>query len=107
MRDANDPLPQRVRAALDSLFGDKVERLVLYGSRARGDARADSDYDFALFLRDFPQDRLTVRKRVAEATVPFLYEDGAVVNVLTLPAGSMDRPTLLMHEIRKDGREIL
>lgn len=26
---------------------------MLFGSRARGDARPDSDYDVALFLRDY------------------------------------------------------
>ncbi len=45
-----DPILQRFRAAIDESYGDRIERVVLYGSRARGDARPDSDYDIALFL---------------------------------------------------------
>ena len=46
---AADPVLKRFRAALDALCGDRVERVVLFGSRARGDAREDSDYDVAVF----------------------------------------------------------
>jgi predicted nucleotidyltransferase len=43
----DDPVIARFRAALDSAFGKRIERVVLYGSRARGDAGSDSDYDVA------------------------------------------------------------
>ena len=36
---AVDPVLKRFRAALDELYGDRLERVVLYGSRARGDHR--------------------------------------------------------------------
>jgi hypothetical protein len=36
---ASDPILKRFRAALDVLYGDRIERVVLYGSRARGDAQ--------------------------------------------------------------------
>ena len=35
---ADDPILSRYRAALDHIYGDRVARVVLYGSRARGDA---------------------------------------------------------------------
>jgi predicted nucleotidyltransferase len=34
------------------MYGERIERVVLFGSRARGDAHEDSDYDVAVFLRD-------------------------------------------------------
>ena len=48
-----DPVLARFRAALDAIYGDRLERVVLFGSRARGDAHAKSDYDVAIFLHDF------------------------------------------------------
>src|SRR4051812_10417625 len=45
----DDPILKRFRTALDQLYGDRIERVVLFGSRARGDAREDSDYDLAVF----------------------------------------------------------
>ena len=35
----DDPILNRFRTALDALYGDRIERIVLFGSRARGDAR--------------------------------------------------------------------
>ena len=47
----NDPVLNRFKAALDAMYGTRIERVVLFGSRARGDARDDSDYDIAVFLK--------------------------------------------------------
>jgi uncharacterized protein len=52
-RPQDNPALKRFRAALTEIYGDRVERVVLHGSRARGDAREDSDYDVAVFLRDY------------------------------------------------------
>jgi predicted nucleotidyltransferase len=48
----NNPILSRFRAALAEAFGDRLERAVLFGSRARGDFRPDPDYDIAVFIRD-------------------------------------------------------
>ena len=47
---AADPVLVRFRKALDEMYGDRLDRVVLFGSRARGDAHAESDYDVAVFL---------------------------------------------------------
>ena len=47
-----DPVLSGFRQAMRELYGPRIERVVLYGSRARGDAKPDSDYDIAVFLRD-------------------------------------------------------
>ena len=48
-RASIDPIIARFRAALGEVYGERLERVVLFGSRARGDARPDSDYDVAVF----------------------------------------------------------
>jgi predicted nucleotidyltransferase len=34
------------------IYGDQVDRILLYGSRARGDNRPDSDIDILVVLKD-------------------------------------------------------
>ncbi len=64
----NDPILKRFRAALDEMYGDRLERVVLFGSRARDDAREDSDYDVAVFLRGMA-DRWQEFDRLAQALI--------------------------------------
>src|SRR5205807_10666190 len=54
--------------------GDRIERVVLYGSRARGDALPDSDYDVAVFLNGMTgvSDRWAELDRLAGLRVTFL-----------------------------------
>ena len=47
---ATDPILKRFRAALDETYGDRLERVVLFGSRARGDAGEDSETPTCLFI---------------------------------------------------------
>jgi predicted nucleotidyltransferase len=46
----DDPVLSRFKAALDTMYGSRIERVVLFGSRARGEAHDDSDYDIAVFF---------------------------------------------------------
>lgn len=55
----SNPVITRFRDAVAEIYGDRLERVVLFGSRARGDAQDDSDYDVAVFLRDLEDLRTT------------------------------------------------
>jgi predicted nucleotidyltransferase len=100
-----DPILGRFRAALDGVYGARIERVVLFGSRARGDGRPDSDYDVAVFLRDMTGFGEEMGK-IAEIETDILYDTGAVINALPLQAGSYHERTGLMQELRREGLDI-
>lgn len=100
-----DPVLVRFRAALEAAYGERIARVVLFGSRARGDARPDSDYDIALFLNDM--DSVGREARVlAEIGTDVLMATGAVINALPLPAHALADRTGFMLEMRRDGLTI-
>ena len=98
----DDPIFQRFRAALDQLYGERIARVVLYGSRARGDAREDSDYDIAVFLHDLTNRRDEVR-RIVPIVVDIMDDTGAVIHAMPYRVGSHLDRTSLMREIRIEG----
>ena len=70
-----DPVLETFRQALAELYGPAIDRVVLFGSRARGDAKADSDYDVAVFLKHMANRRAELN-RLADLRVRFLDEGG-------------------------------
>jgi predicted nucleotidyltransferase len=105
MEKAIDPVLSRFRAALDKTYGERLERAVLFGSRARGDARPDSDYDIAVFLKH-PDSFWKESGHLAELETDILYDTGAVINALPFSAGSYRENSPLMHELARDGLDL-
>ena len=99
-----DPLLGRFRAALDLLYGERIERVVLFGSRARGDFLAESDYDVAVFLKSMP-DRWVEVERLAHVSVEFTDTTGAIFSSKPFEAGAYRSRTPIMFGIRRDGRD--
>jgi len=105
MGPIDDPILTRFRAALAAAYGKRIERVVLFGSRARGDARPDSDYDVAVFLKDFGGIGEEMGP-IAEIETDILLDTGAVINALPLRAGADEERTGLMAELRREGRDL-
>ena len=106
MRPVDDPILKRFRTALEEVYGERLERVVLYGSRARGDARPDSDYDVAVFLRDMP-DRVAELYRLADLSTAILEDGGEFIHAMAYPAGFYDDEGMpLMYAIRAEGIDL-
>lgn len=98
----DDPILARFKAALDQMYGDRIDRIVLFGSRARGDARPESDYDVAVFLKSLP-DRWQELDRLADLRIRFLEDAGTFFDTMPYPASAYQDRTPLMRDIRRDG----
>ena len=98
----NDPILGRFRAAVTEIYRGRVARVVLFGSRARGDAGPDSDYDVAVFLRDMP-DRFAEMNRLADLSTAILDETGVFFHDMPYRADAYNDARMpLMHEIRAE-----
>jgi predicted nucleotidyltransferase len=101
----DDPVLARLREALTVMYGDRLERVVLFGSRARGDARADSDYDVAVFLKTLPN-RWEELDRLAQLRVDMIDATGAFIDAKPYAASAYAERTPIMHEIRHEGLDL-
>jgi len=105
LRSINDPVLGRFRAAVDELYGDRIERIVLFGSRARGDHQRDSDYDIAVFIKE-PSSFCEENHRLAVVTTDILLDTGADISAIPFRAGAYRARTGFMHELREDGVDL-
>ncbi|HEY5046858.1 MAG TPA: nucleotidyltransferase domain-containing protein [Rhizomicrobium sp.] len=102
---ATDPILVRFRRSLNEAYGNRIERVVLFGSRARGEARSDSDYDIAVFIRD-PGELWDELGSLSHITTDILNDTGAVISAKPFAAQSWRERSALMGEIRNDGRDL-
>jgi len=85
-----------------------VSRFVLFGSRARGDNREDSDADVAVFLRGDKGDFVEAKLAMADIAFDVLVETGIRIQPLPIWEGEWLRPDTysnphLLKNIAKEG----
>lgn len=104
-RISSDPVLRRFRKALAETYGDRLERAVLFGSHARGDAGPESDYDVAVFIRESGR-WLDEVIRLAALGTDILMDTGAVISAKPFRACAYNEPLPLMREIQREGVDL-
>ena len=79
-----DRVREELRRLLVGHYGERLHRVVLFGSRARGDAAPDSDYDVLVVLRGdvHPGDE---RSALGDALYRVCWEFDVVVSCHVVP----------------------
>jgi len=96
-------------AFLEKLRGTyDVAQVIMFGSRARGDHRPDSDLDLAIILSGGAGDFLGVKLDMAGIAFDVLLETGVLVQALPLWNGDLAHPEqfpnpALIEQITRDG----
>jgi predicted nucleotidyltransferase len=90
LSDADCELLIRCKRAIHSL--DPTVEIILYGSRARGDARADSDFDLLLLIDGEVTAQLEDRFR--RQVYPIELDTGAVITVIGFNRERWNSPLL-------------
>ncbi|NBC16661.1 MAG: nucleotidyltransferase domain-containing protein [Bacteroidetes bacterium] len=89
--------------ALQALYGDRLVRIVLYGSHARGEATPDSDVDVMVILRGSVQPLRELRRMSAIATDLSL-EHELLISLLPISETTVEAGELpLLREIQAEG----
>jgi hypothetical protein len=91
-----EAIQEQLRDHLRTRFGRKLRRLLLTGSRARGDWSPESDWDIVAIVEG--------ASRCSEAgpvtRPPFHAEDGNRVDLIVIPPEDYDRPGRFLTEMR-------
>ena len=88
---------------LKKLYGDNLSCVILYGSKARGDATEDSDIDILVVLKNIQNFSLE-RKKVKEISWRLSYKYDLLLTVIIRSEQEyMQKDTPLLMNIEKEG----
>jgi len=97
-----DPLEKAIEIIIRSVDPDKI---ILFGSRARGDHKKESDYDICVIKKG-----VSHRRKVAQQIYRFLYGMGAPVDIIVETPEKFeelkDNPFMIYKEISKFGKVV-
>lgn len=97
------PILDELKAGLEELYGDKLDRVILYGSQARGDAGPDSDIDVLVVLRE-PFNRLTEIERTGHLVSDASLRIGITISLLFGTAADVEvQPGAFFQAVRREG----
>jgi antitoxin ChpS len=96
------------KSRLQAQFGDKLKAVYLFGSRARGDHRPDSDADVAVILDHKIMDGGEFSKEIGYTAYDIFSEYGLYVQPWPLEQGALEHPEnfwgeRLSRTVLKDG----
>jgi predicted nucleotidyltransferase len=104
---AADPVLVRLKDELRKMYGAKLERVLIYGSRARGDHQEESDYDVLVVLAP-PLDHWAEINRLGDlsAKIGLETKGEAILSLRPATAAQIEERTGFMHNVRREARII-
>jgi predicted nucleotidyltransferase len=95
-----------LKARLTELYGERLEKLVLFGSQARGDAEPDSDIDVLVVLKG-SVDVGRELWRISEATSELSLKYSTVLSSVVMSAAQYrGRTSGFLSAVQREGRTI-
>ncbi|MGB9627115.1 MAG: nucleotidyltransferase domain-containing protein [Thermodesulfobacteriota bacterium] len=79
---------EELKRSLKRVFGDQILKMILFGSRARGDDEEESDIDVALIVRGLTP---KLKDRILDEVADFEFKHDIPLSVLIFSEEEFDR----------------
>ena len=96
---------QQFKERVTEALGDRLDKIILFGSRSRGDAEEDSDFDFLVLVKS-PEEEDKDRVRDIAWEVSLEYDTVVTTLISTNEDFREERYFYLYENIHKEGRVV-
>ncbi len=106
------PVPVRAviaefRQRLQNWYGDRLNKLILYGSYARGDFHGESDIDLLIVLNDSELSKIREMNSIIDLKLDLMIEHSVLLSTKAVTTEDLlTRQNAIYHFIRREGIEV-
>ncbi len=95
------------KAAVTGLYGDRLAKVILYGSYARGDAHEESDVDFLVVLKDESISVYREIDRMNDVVFDLSLKFNRMISIVPSTTSKLVKSKMpLYHSVREEGKEV-
>ena len=96
-------LINQLKAQLIEMYGERIKKIILYGSFVRGEATRDSDI-VILVLVDESLNPFKVRESISDLLYDILLDEGELISVIAVPEDLFENyNSPFMLNVKKEG----
>ncbi|WP_434683830.1 nucleotidyltransferase domain-containing protein [Pseudanabaena minima] len=100
------PILNELKQELQALYGDRLVKLILFGSYARGEANPDSDIDLLAVLK-IPVSQVQEISYMSELCVKILLDYDELVSIIPMSEDRFNaKDVALLRNIQREGIEL-
>jgi predicted nucleotidyltransferase len=100
------PILNELKQELQELYGDRLVRLILFGSHARGEANSDSDIDLLAVLKS-PVSQFQEISYTSELCIKILLDYNELVSIVPMSEDRFNaKDVALLRNIAREGIEL-
>ena len=100
------PVLNEIKQELQELYGDRLVKLILFGSHARGEANPDSDIDLLAVLKS-PVSQVQEISYTSELCVKILLDYDELVSIIPMSEDRFNaKDVALLRNIQREGIEL-
>lgn len=101
-----NPILSELKQELQKMYGDRLTKLILFGSHARGEANPDSDIDLLAVLKS-PVSQVQEISYMSNLRVKILLERDELVSIIPVTEEDYSKRNVgFLRNIRKEGIEL-
>jgi predicted nucleotidyltransferase len=95
------------KKAVSDLYGDRLAKVILYGSYARGDYHEESDIDFLVVLKDEEINPYREIDRMNDSIFGLVLKYNTVISFQPTTVNKLQTSKMpIYHFIKKEGKEV-
>jgi predicted nucleotidyltransferase len=100
------PTVNEIKRSLHELYGDRLVKLILFGSHARGEANPDSDIDLLAVFKS-PVSQVQEISYMSELCIKILLEHNELVSIIPMDEDRFNaKDVALLRNIKREGIEL-